>query len=64
MLPQIYRFVSVAFILLALFFQSSDASAAETVASCQEMLFSGRYEDCLKATTDAVANKSYGEWVI
>jgi tetratricopeptide (TPR) repeat protein len=65
MLPQIYRFVSVAFILLALFFQSSDASAAETVASCQEMLFSGRYEDCLKATTDAVANKSYGEeWPI
>ena len=44
---------------------SSGVRAAETVAACHEMLVAGRYEDCLKATTDAVANKSYGEeWPI
>ena len=65
MLPQICRSTVVAIVLSALFFQSSGLSAAETVASCQEMLQAGRYEDCLKATTEAVANRSYGEeWPI
>lgn len=65
MLLRICRSTVVMLVLSALLHQSSPVSAAETVAACQEMLYAGRYEDCLKATTDAVANKSYGEeWPI
>ena len=63
--PQICRSVRVLLVFCALLFLSRDVRAAETVASCQQMLYAGRYEDCLKATTDAVTNKSYGEeWPI
>ena len=52
-------------ILFVLNLGSVGLQAAETVASCQEMLLSGRYEECLKATTEAIANRSYGEeWPI
>lgn len=56
-------------VLLVLFFlsdiQSIELRAAETVAECQTMLQSGKYEDCLRATTEAIVNKSYGEeWPI
>ena len=52
-------------ILFVLNLGSVRLQAAETVASCQEMLLSGRYEECLKATTEAIANRSYGEeWPI
>ena len=52
-------------VLLILTICSADVRSAETVASCQEMLLSGRYEECLKATTEAIANRSYGEeWPI
>lgn len=38
---------------------------AETVAECQTMLSTGKYEECLAATTKAVEEKSYGEeWPI
>lgn len=41
------------------------AAAVETVAECQQMLVSGKYEDCLNVTTKAVAERSYGEeWPI
>ena len=51
--------------LFALDLRSCRLQAAETVASCQEMLLSGRYEECLKATSEAIANRSYGEeWPI
>ena len=44
---------------------SGELRAAETVAECQAMLQSGRYEDCLRATTEAFTNRSYGEeWPI
>jgi tetratricopeptide (TPR) repeat protein len=65
MLLQICRSTVVFLMLLPLCMNSGITSAAETVASCQEMLYAGRYEDCLKATTEAVTNKSYGEeWPI
>ena len=39
--------------------------AAETVADCQRMLQTGKYENCLSATTAAITNRSYGEeWPI
>ncbi len=65
MLPQICRSIVALSLSLMLCLNFSPALAAETVASCQEMLIAGRYDDCLKATTEALANKSYGEeWPI
>jgi len=56
------RVLLVSFILLS---APTPGSAAETVADCQLMLQTGRYDDCLKATTAAIANRSYGEeWPI
>ena len=55
------------FLLLAMSMalNSGELRAAETVAECQAMLQSGRYEDCLRATTEAITNRSYGEeWPI
>lgn len=52
-------------VLLTVLQAASPVRAAETVAACTEMLHAGRYEDCLKATTEAIANRSYGEeWPI
>ena len=65
MFPQIHRKTIGLLILLPLTMLPMHLQAAETVASCQEMLRSGRYEECLKATTDAITNRSYGEeWPI
>ncbi len=65
MLLPFLRLLIAILILFALDMRSRGLRAAETVASCQEMLYSGRYEECLKATTEAVANRSYGEeWPI
>ncbi len=56
------RFLFVSFILLS---APAPRRAAETVADCQLMLQTGKYDDCLKATTAAIANRSYGEeWPI
>ena len=56
------RFLLVSFILLS---APTPGSAAETVADCQLLLQTGKYGDCLKATTAAIANRSYGEeWPI
>ena len=63
--PSFFRTPLALLILFALNWGSDGLRAAETVASCQEMLLAGRYEECLKATTDAIANRSYGEeWPI
>ncbi len=65
MLSQFARIVLANAILFALNLASCGLQAAETVAVCQEMLHSGRYEECLKATTEAIANRNYGEeWPI
>lgn len=65
MLPSFFRTPLAFLILLAMNFGSGRLPAAETVAACQEMLYSGRYAECLKATTEAIANRSYGEdWPI
>ena len=65
MLPPFARALLAILILFALDLRSGKLQAAETVAACQEMLLAGRYEECLKATTDAIANRSYGEeWPI
>ncbi len=41
------------------------ASAADTLADCQTMLQTGRYSECLEATTKAIESRSYGEeWPI
>ncbi len=46
-------------------FLVEQGQAAETVAECQAMLQSGRYEDCLRATANSINNRSYGEeWPI
>lgn len=58
---QFFGLIVLLFVLRA----ASPVQAAETVAACTEMLHAGRYEDCLKATTEAIANRSYGEeWPI
>jgi len=52
-------------LLLTLLLQLAELHAAETVASCTEMLYAGRYAECLTATTEAIAGRSYGEeWPI
>ena len=56
------RFLFGTVVLLTFPLQSQ---AVETVADCQLMLQTGKYEDCLKATTAAITNRSYGEeWPI
>ncbi len=51
--------------LLLLTLPATAVQAAETVAACTEMLYAGRYEECLKAATEAIAGRSYGEeWPI
>ena len=51
--------------LLLLTLPATAVQAAETVAACTEMLYAGRYEECLKAATEAIADRSYGEeWPI
>ncbi|MFM7036121.1 MAG: peptidase MA family metallohydrolase [Planctomycetaceae bacterium] len=43
----------------------SAASAAETLAECQAMFQTGRYAECLDATSKAIEARSYGEeWPI
>lgn len=51
--------------LLLLTLPANAVQATETVAACTEMLYAGRYEECLKAATEAIAGRSYGEeWPI
>ena len=65
MLPQPFRKFLPILILCSLNLRTGKMQAAETVASCQEMLHAGRYEECLRATTEAIAGRSYGEeWPI
>jgi tetratricopeptide (TPR) repeat protein len=40
---------------------ASPAAPAETLADCQAMLQTGRYAECLEATTKAIDARSYGE---
>ncbi len=65
MILQILRSKFGLIMLLVLSVSSANLQAAETVAVCIEMLHAGRYEECLAATTEAIANRSYGEeWPI
>ncbi len=67
-------FASLGFLaglLLAVIGDSSEAASsafglpAESVEDCQNMLRTGKYEECLSATTRAIEEKSYGEeWPI
>lgn len=44
---------------------AASLQAAVTVAECQKMLATGQYNECLEATTKAIAERSYGEeWPI
>ncbi|MFN9719323.1 MAG: tetratricopeptide repeat protein, partial [Planctomycetota bacterium] len=56
----------VSLVVLSFVLMVRDSSLfAETVAECQAFLNSGRYEDCLAATTTAIEARSYGEeWPI
>ena len=61
--PAIRRLLLLLTVTVA--FPVDQVQAAETVAECQAMLESGRYEDCLRATTAAINSRSYGEeWPI
>lgn len=52
-------------ILLVLLTATVRLHAVETVAECQQMLATGKYEECLAATAKAVTERSYGEeWPI
>ena len=56
------RFLLFAFWILSTW---TSGRTAETIADCQLMLQTGKYEDCLNATTGAITNRSYGEeWPI
>lgn len=48
-------------ILLIVVLSSPGSLRAETVAECQTMLSTGKYDECLQATTKAIEEKSYGE---
>ncbi len=40
-------------------------AAAATISECQQMLHTGKYEECLTAAADAIERRSYGEeWPI
>ena len=58
-------FLAVAVMMIGLSLCAGPASAADTVADCQAMMASGKYAECLAATTKAIEEKSYGEeWPI
>ena len=58
-------FLAVAVMMIGLSLGAGPASAADTVADCQAMMASGKYAECLAATTKAIEEKSYGEeWPI
>ncbi len=51
--------------LIAAVVSPQAAAQPATLAECQEMLRNGKYQECLTATTQAIANRSYGEeWPI
>ena len=58
-------FLAAAVMTVGLSLGAGSASSADTVADCQAMMASGKYAECLAATTKAIEEKSYGEeWPI
>ena len=58
-------FLAAAVMMIGLSLGAGPASSADTVADCQAMMASGKYAECLAATTKAIEEKSYGEeWPI
>lgn len=58
------RAIQIVLIVMTVTFPAS-LLAAETVAECQQMLATGKYQECLAAATAAITARSYGEeWPI